>query len=137
VSKTSQSPVAEFADATANADLGMVCIMGLPATPSMPNHGDLLASRTNANHLARLAFDLIPCDKYNHCGGEGLFRITAPKQLSGWPPSLPNESQVHLEEKPHLTLATLYFPILAGKRVTDSENNSSPSFQELTTIRIP
>src|ERR1039457_6762686 len=92
---------------------------------------------TNANHLARLAFDLIPCDKYNHCGGEGLFRITAPKQLSGWPPSLPNGSQVHLEEKPHLTLATLYFPILAGKRVTDSENNSSPSFQELTTIRIP
>jgi hypothetical protein len=56
-----------------NADLGVMCIMGLPATPSMPNHGDLLARRTNANHLARLAFGAIPCDKYNHCGGEGCF----------------------------------------------------------------
>ena len=72
-----QSPVAEFADSPVNADLGMVRIMGLPATPSMPNHGHLLACRTNANHLDRLAFGLIPCDKYNHGGGEGLFRITA------------------------------------------------------------
>jgi hypothetical protein len=48
-----QSPVAEFADAAVNADPGMVGIMGLPATPSMPNHGDLLACRTNANQSRR------------------------------------------------------------------------------------
>jgi hypothetical protein len=96
-----QSQVAELADSAMNADLGVMRIMGLPATPSMPNDGDLLARRTNANHLARLAFGVIPCDKYNHCGGEGRFRITA-RTLFGWPPSPPTESQIHLEEKPHL-----------------------------------
>jgi len=75
----------------------MVRIMGLPATPSMPYNGDLLACRTNADHLSRLAFGVIPCDKYNHRGGEGCFRITA-RTLSGWPPSPPTESQIHLEE---------------------------------------
>jgi hypothetical protein len=72
-----QSPVAEFADSALNPDPGMVRIMGLPAPPAMANHGVLLAGRTTPNHLARLAFGVIPCDKYNHCGGEGLFRITA------------------------------------------------------------
>jgi hypothetical protein len=56
VQQHGQRPVAEFADPTVNPDLGMVRIMGLPVAPSMPNHGDLLACRTNANHLARLAF---------------------------------------------------------------------------------
>jgi hypothetical protein len=69
------------------------------------------------NHLVGLAYDLIPCDKYNHRGGEGLFRITA-RTLSGWPPSLPNGSQVHLEEKHHLTAAPLCFLTLAGKPLT-------------------
>ena len=55
----------------------MVRIMRLPVPPSMPNHRDLLAYRTNPDHLAKLAFGVVPCDKYNHCGGEGLFRITA------------------------------------------------------------
>jgi hypothetical protein len=30
-----------------------------------------LACRTNANHLAGLAFGVVPWDKYNHCGSEG------------------------------------------------------------------
>jgi hypothetical protein len=109
--------VAEFADAALNPDPGMIRIMRLSAPPSMPNHGDLMAERTNPNHHARLAFGVVPWDKYNHCGGEGLFRITA-RTLSGWPPSLPTESQFHLEEKSHLTLPTLCFLRLAGKRFT-------------------
>jgi hypothetical protein len=76
-----------------------------------------LACRTNANHLARLAFGVIPCDKYNHCGGEGPFWITA-RTLSGWPPSPPTESQIHLEEKPHLLPPRIRNLILAGKPVT-------------------
>jgi hypothetical protein len=112
-----QSPVAEFADPAVNPDPGMGRILSLPASPAMPNHGSLSACRTYANHLARLAFGIVPCDKYNHSGGEGFFRITAPT-LSGWPPSLPTESQFHLEEKSHLSPPLLYFPRLAGKRVT-------------------
>src|ERR1039457_5381479 len=46
-------------DSAMNADLGMLRIMGLTATPSMPNDGSLLACRTNANHLARLAFGVM------------------------------------------------------------------------------
>jgi len=60
-----------------NRNPTVVRVMGLPPSPSMPNHGDLLACRTNANHLARLACGVIPCDKYNHYGGEGFFRIAA------------------------------------------------------------
>jgi hypothetical protein len=99
-----------------NADLGMVRIKGLPATPSMPNDGNLLACRTNTHHFAGLAFGMIPCDKYNHCGGEGPFRITA-RTLSCWPPSPPTESQIHLGKKPHLLPPGIRNPILAGKRV--------------------
>jgi hypothetical protein len=76
-----QGAVAEFADSTVNPDPGMVGIMSLPPTPSMPNDGNLLACRTNANHLATLAFGVLPWDKYNHCGGEGIFRITAPTRV--------------------------------------------------------
>src|SRR5258708_8306844 len=70
-SQHGQRQVTEFADAAMDADPGMVGIMGLPATPSMPNHGDPLACRTNAHHLAGLAFGVVPCNKYNHGGGEG------------------------------------------------------------------
>src|ERR1039457_1086321 len=122
-----QSQVAEFADSAMNADLGMLRIMGLTATPSMPNDGSLLACRTNANHLARLAFGVIPCDKYNHCGGEGPFWITA-RTLSGWPPSPPTESQIHLEEKPHLLPPRIRNLILAGKPVTAFQAVHTPSF---------
>jgi hypothetical protein len=109
--------VAEFADPAVNPNPGMVGVTRLPVAPSMPNHGSLLTCRTNANHLARLACGVVPCDKYNHCGGEGLIRITA-RTLSGWPPSLPTESQLHLEEKPHLTSPPPRLLRLAGKRVT-------------------
>ena len=123
-----QGPVAEFADSAVNANPRMVRIMGLPATPSMPDHGCLLAGRTNPNHLAGLAFGVVPCDKYNHGGGEGRFPITA-RTLSGWPPSLPTESQFHLEEKPHLTQPPLYLPRLAGKRFTTFFKLNLPCFQ--------
>ena len=125
-----QSQVAEFADSAMNADLGMLRIMGLTATPSMPNDGSLLACRTNANHLARLAFGVIPCDKYNHCGGEGPFWITA-RTLSGWPPSPPTESQIHLEEKPHLLPPRIRNLILAGKPVTAPQKFLAHSSQSL------
>ena len=119
-----QSQVAELADSAMNADLGVMRIMGLPATPSMPNDGELLARRTNAKHLARLAFGVIPCDKYNHSGGEGRFRITA-RTLFGWPPSPPTESRIHLEGKTHLLSPIIRNLRLAGKRVTDFENISA------------
>ena len=115
-----QSAIAEAADSTPNPDPGMLRIVGLPVTPSMPNHGDRFACRTNANHLERLAFGVVPWDKYNHRGGEGLFRITAPT-LSGWPPSLPNGSHVHLEEKLQLTTPPLPPLRLAGKLVTTAK----------------
>jgi hypothetical protein len=97
---------------------------GPPATPSMPDDGDLLACRTNTNHFARPACGVIPCDKYNHCGGEGPFRITA-QTLSGWPPSPPTESRIHLEGKTHLLSPIIRNLRLAGKRVTDFENISA------------
>jgi hypothetical protein len=99
----------------------MVGILSLPPSPPMPYYGDLLACRTNANHLAGLAFGAVPWDKYNHCGGEGLFRITAPT-LSGWPPSLPTGSQLHLEEKSPRYPPALCHLRLAGKPVTAKEN---------------
>jgi hypothetical protein len=111
----------------------MVGIMGLPPTPPMPNDGNLLACRTNANHFPRLAFGVIPCDKYNHCGGEGLFRITA-RTLSGWPPSLPTESQLHLEQKSHLTPPPLCFLRLAGKPVTSGRKKVRADIEALTRV---
>jgi hypothetical protein len=83
----------------------------------MSNHRGLLAGGTGANHLAGLAFGVVPWDKYNHGGGEGSPEHRF-QRLSGWPPSLPTESQLHLEENTHLSWHELYLPKLAGKTVT-------------------
>jgi len=110
--------------------------MGLPATPPMPNDGDLLACRTNADHFARLAFGVIPCDKYNHSGGEGCFRITA-RTLSSWPPSPPTESQIHLEEKSHLPPPRIRNLRLAGKQVTTRAQAISLIFSNACRFQAP
>jgi hypothetical protein len=91
--------------------------MGLPATPSMPNHGDLLACRTNANHLAGLAFGVVPWDKYNHCGGEGSSGSPLQRCPVGRLRYLLDHKSIW-KKSLTLTPPPLYLLRLAGKQVT-------------------
>ena len=97
----------------------MVGILRLAAAPSMPNYGGLLASRTNANHRQRLAFGVIPWDKYNHCG--------APKAVAGsplercpvvWPSRLLHHTSIW-KKNLILPLPRIGLLRLAGKPITE------------------
>ena len=56
----------------------MARIVGPPPSPTMSDDGWLMTCRADANKIEGLAFGIVPCDKYNHRGGEGSYSRSPP-----------------------------------------------------------
>jgi hypothetical protein len=74
---------------------------------------------------------VVPWDQYHHCGGEGCSGSPLQRVRLA---ALPDGSQAHLEEKPHLNPPPLNLLRLAGKQVTKKLNKSTERFQRLTDL---
>src|ERR1035438_8726749 len=88
---------------------------------------EMLACRTNANHLAGLAFGVVPWDKCNHCGGEGSSGSPLQRCPVGRLRYLMDHKAIW---KKNLTLTPppLYLLRLAGETFTETFTLSFPLF---------